>query len=59
MNQTMNEKYGPLKKIIDRPSQILETLECGHTIKRSYRLGEDLQVPSRAKRRRCYECIGK
>ena len=46
----------PLKLIIDRPSSLHETLECGHTIARPLSLGEAAQVPSKALRRRCYKC---
>jgi hypothetical protein len=47
---------GPLKTIIARPSNLQETLECGHTINRPLSLGEAAQEPSKAKRRRCYHC---
>lgn len=47
---------GPLKLIIDRPSHMLETLECGHTIARPLGLGENAFKPSKVKRRRCYIC---
>lgn len=47
---------GPLKKIVARPSNLRETLECGHTINRPLSCGEGAQFPSKAKRRRCYLC---
>lgn len=47
---------GPLKTIIARPSNLKETLECGHTINRPLSLGELAMEPSKAKRRRCYIC---
>ncbi len=46
----------PLKRIIDRPTYLTETLECGHTIARPLGLGEPAQLPSKAKSRRCYKC---
>ena len=46
----------PLRRIIDRPKQLLETLECGHTIPRPLGLGEDATQPSKVTRRRCYAC---
>lgn len=47
---------GPLRKIIGRPSDMTEQLECAHIIQRPLRLGEAAQVASTAKRRRCYKC---
>lgn len=46
----------PLRTITDRPDQMHETLECGHTIARTLGLGEDAMAPSKAKRRRCWKC---
>ena len=42
----------PLRKIVDRPSNLLETLDCGHTIPRPLGLGEDAMTPAKAKKRR-------
>lgn len=47
---------GPLKLIIDRPTQMTEKLECGHTIARPLSLGENAMKPSKVVRRRCYLC---
>lgn len=49
-------KFGPLKAIVSRPTDLTETLECGHTINRPLSLGECAMFPSKAKRRRCYVC---
>lgn len=46
----------PLRKIIDRPSNLTEHLECGHIIARPLGLGELAMEPSKVKRRRCYHC---
>lgn len=46
----------PLRKIVARPSDLTEMLECGHLINRPISLGEAIQFPSKAKRRRCYHC---
>lgn len=46
----------PLRKIIDRPDNMAETLECGHTIPRPLGLGEFAMGPSKAKSRRCWKC---
>jgi hypothetical protein len=46
----------PLRKIIARPEQMAETLECGHTLPRPAGLGEDLMKPSKVKSRRCWMC---
>lgn len=46
----------PLRRIIGRPADLLEELECGHVITRPVSLGEPIQEPSKAKRRRCYKC---
>ena len=46
----------PLRKIVDRPSQLVEVLECGHRQSRPLGLGEDATKPSKAARRRCYQC---
>ena len=47
---------GPLRTIVARPSNLSETLECGHTINRPLGLGECAMYPSKVSRRRCYEC---
>jgi len=47
---------GPLRTIVARPSDLSETLECGHTINRPLGLGECAMFPSKVKRRRCYVC---
>lgn len=47
---------GPLKTIVERPTNLTEKLECGHTIQRPLSLGEFAMEPSKAKRRRCYHC---
>lgn len=52
----MQTALAPLRAIIDRPSQLVEHLECGHMVNRPCGLGEDLTKPSKAKRRRCYIC---
>jgi len=46
----------PLRRIVSRPAQLLEELECGHVIKRPLGLGEFAMEPSKAIRRRCYLC---
>lgn len=50
------KKPAPLRLIVDRPSEMLETLECGHTLKRPLGLGEFAMEPSKAKSRRCWKC---
>jgi hypothetical protein len=46
----------PLRKIVARPTNTAETLECGHTINRALSLGENAMKPSKAKSRRCHLC---
>ena len=46
----------PLRRIVERPDYLLETLECGHTIVRPLGLGEFAMRPSKVKSRRCYKC---
>jgi hypothetical protein len=46
----------PLRRIVDRPETMLETLECGHTIVRPLGLGEFAMKPSKVKSRRCHKC---
>ncbi len=46
----------PLRKIVDRPAQLVEILECGHRVGRPLGLGENAMLPSKATRRRCHLC---
>jgi len=46
----------PLRKIVDRPAQLVEVLECGHRISRPLGLGENAMLPSKVARRRCHLC---
>lgn len=56
MESKMTVKLGPLRKIVARPSDLSEMLECGHLVNRPLALGECAMFPSKAKRRRCYHC---
>lgn len=56
MTKRAEHTAGPLRLIIDRPSDLSEALECGHTINRPLSLGECAMYPSKVKRRRCYKC---
>lgn len=49
-------KIGPLKLIVERPTQMTEKLECGHILARPLGLGENAMKPSKVLRRRCYIC---
>lgn len=46
----------PIRKIIDRPNNMTEILECGHTHYRTLGLGEFAMAPSKSKSRRCWKC---
>lgn len=50
------QKPAPLRRIVDRPSQLTEQLECGHVVARALGLGEDATRPAKAIRRRCHLC---
>ena len=53
----MNALKAPLRRIVSRPTQLTEELECGHVIARPLGLGENAQEPSRVQRRRGHRCL--